>query len=194
MGSNPSEKEFKFQNFLKDPTLSLASNSKIQVSHNSMPLEQVGSGDNFECINNKVFSNLSQTEVDALGRASKTTIFEDNISEICPQHDDNNKEKMTSKKENSFRTAASLNMELSPNQTPISSNHNNINFDGSIASSSILHGEEILSPQQSCILKNQSDLNKPIELLYSNSFQKEDHSLELQKNTAEKRKSLSKMF
>jgi len=192
--SNPSEKEFKFQNFLKDPTLSLASNSKIQVSHNSMPLEQVGSGDNFERINNKVFSNLSRTEVDAISRASKTTIFEDNISEICPQHDDNNKEKMTSKKENSLRTAASLNMELSPNQTPISSNHNNINFDGSIASSSILHGEEILSPQQSCILKNQSDLNKPIELLYSNSFQKEDHSLELQKNTAEKRKSLGKMF
>ena len=83
-------------------------------------------------------SNLSRTEVDVISRASKNTIFEDNISEICLQHDDNNKEKMTSKIENSFRTSASLNMELSPNQTPISPTHNNINFDGSIASSSIL--------------------------------------------------------
>ena len=60
-----------------------------------MLLEQVGSDDNFERINNKLFSNLYRTEVDVISRTSKTKIFEDNVSEICPQHDDNNKEKMT---------------------------------------------------------------------------------------------------
>ena len=45
-----------------------------------MPLEQVGSGDNFERINNKVFSNLSRTEVDVKSRVSKNINFDGSIA------------------------------------------------------------------------------------------------------------------